>query len=232
LSGPLGLLYDVHGNLPALEAVLEDAQTQGVRRFLLGGDFTLFGPYPEETIKRLRSLGAAVWIRGNCERLTAAPDDAPDHAKAPVEAVRRALGPKLVRELAELPHQTLIDGRRYCHASPLSDEISFMPEPDGAAQEAEWLAGAEEHAVVFGHTHLPFRRTIAGGETELVNPGSVGLPFDGDQRAAWAILHEDGTFEHRRCGYDHEAAAAASRERHPGFGETIARRIEGAVFAV
>jgi diadenosine tetraphosphatase ApaH/serine/threonine PP2A family protein phosphatase len=86
--------------------------------------------------------------------------------------------------------------------------------------------------LVFGHTHLPFRRRSRDGQIELVNPGSVGMPFDGDTRAAWAILHPDGRIEHRRVGYDHEATAAASRERHPGFGQTIARRIEAARFDV
>ncbi len=229
MSGPLGLLYDVHGNLPALEAVLGDAETQGVRRFLLGGDYALFGPWPQETVARLRSLGAASWIRGNGERWTASPHEAPDQVQAAIEASRSALGPKLVRELADLPTQTLIDGRRFCHGSPLSDVISFMPEPGDPDDEREWLAGAEESTVVFGHTHLPFRRT-GPGDVELVNPGSVGMPFDGDTRAAYAILREDGTFEHRRVAYDHEAVAAASRERNPGFGETIDRRIERAIF--
>src|SRR4051795_7314816 len=63
----LGLVYDVHGNLGALEAVLADARRQGVNAFLLGGDYALFGPHPRETLERLRTLGAS-WIRGNGER--------------------------------------------------------------------------------------------------------------------------------------------------------------------
>ena len=72
IAGLLALLYDVHGNLPALEAVLEDAEAAGARRFRLGGDYALFGPYPAETVKRLRTLEGD-WIRGNGERWTAAP---------------------------------------------------------------------------------------------------------------------------------------------------------------
>jgi diadenosine tetraphosphatase ApaH/serine/threonine PP2A family protein phosphatase len=82
---------------------------------------------------------------------------------------------------------------------------------------------------VFGHTHLPFRRVSARG-IELINPGSVGMPFDGDPRAAYALLHDDGRVEHRRLAYDHEASAAAVRERFGGAGwtETVARRIASA----
>jgi diadenosine tetraphosphatase ApaH/serine/threonine PP2A family protein phosphatase len=229
VSKPLGLLYDVHGNLPALEAVLADAEAAGVRRFLLGGDYALFGPWPAETVELLDSLPAATWIRGNGERWTAAPGDAPEPAQDAVAAAREELGPAAVRRLAALPEQTLIDGRRFCHGSPLSDVISFLPEPD--PEEADWIAGARERTIVFGHTHLPFqRRSVTGAE--LVNPGSVGMPFDGDTRAAWAILQPDGSFDLRRVAYDHERTAAASRERHPGFGETIARRIEAARFDV
>ncbi len=57
-------LYDVHGNLPALEAVLEDARGAGAERFALGGDYALFGPWPAETVARLRELEPALWIRG------------------------------------------------------------------------------------------------------------------------------------------------------------------------
>ena len=87
-----------------------------------------------------------------------------------------------------------------------------------------------EPRLVFGHTHLPFRRVSAFGGTELVNPGSVGLPFDGDPRAAYALVAADAQVEHRRVAYDNGAAAARMRERWPGAGwaETVARRIEQA----
>ena len=78
----------------------------------------------------------------------------------------------------------------------------------------------QEARLVFGHTHLPFARTaaIAGRPVELVNPGSVGMPLDGDHRAAYALLHEDGTIEHRRVAYDHAEAVAALRERYGDSG--------------
>jgi diadenosine tetraphosphatase ApaH/serine/threonine PP2A family protein phosphatase len=227
---PVGLLYDIHGNLPALEAVLGDARRAGVESFVLGGDYALFGPWPAETVERLRALPEATWIRGNGERWTAAPDEAPDAVRDALDASRRELGEDTVAELAGLPEQTTIAGARICHGSPVSDVRSFLPEP--ADDEAELLDGVGEPLVVFGHTHLPFQRPSRDGSTRLVNPGSVGMSFDRDRRAAWAILHPDGRVEHRRVAYDHDAVAAASRERNPSFGETVARRIEAARFDV
>jgi diadenosine tetraphosphatase ApaH/serine/threonine PP2A family protein phosphatase len=223
----LGLIYDVHGNLPALEAVLADAREAGAERFVLGGDYALFGAWPEETILRLRELDAE-WIRGNGERWTAAPQEAPDQVQGAIERCRELMGEELVSQLAALPETFTVDGVLYCHGSPRSDVQSFLPSP--AEDEAELLLGVEAERVVFGHTHLAFQRR-AGGGIELLNPGSVGMPFDGDPRAAYALLAGGGDIEHRRVEYDHERSAEAIRERGEGrFGEVVARRIAGARF--
>jgi diadenosine tetraphosphatase ApaH/serine/threonine PP2A family protein phosphatase len=221
----LALLYDVHGNLPALEAVLADAEVAGAQRFLLGGDYALFGAWPVETVERLRGLEAD-WIRGNGERWTAAPEEAPEPVRGAIAVCRELLGERLVAELAALPETLSAEGTLYCHGSPVSDVRSFLPEP--AEDEAELLRGVEARRLVFGHTHLAFVRTAGG--IELVNPGSVGMPFDGDHRAAYALAHPDGRVEHRRVAYDHEASAAAVRERLGEPGELPARRIEQARF--
>jgi predicted phosphodiesterase len=207
----LAVIYDVHGNLAALEAVLDDARGAGAETFLLGGDYALFGPWPAETVAALRSLPDATWIRGNVDRWCAFPDsDSIDELVArAVTDCAGALGPELTAGLGALPEQTVIDGVRYCHASPLSDLRSFLPDP--GLDDDEMLAGASERRIVFGHTHLQFRRTGEDG-IELVNPGSVGLPMDGDHRAAYALVAPDGTLELRRVGYDHAASAAALRE--------------------
>jgi predicted phosphodiesterase len=225
------VIFDVHGNLAALEAVLRDADAQGCDSFLLGGDYALFGPQPRETVERLDSLGAE-WIRGNGERWTANPLKAPDDdvVQGAIGASRAELGDDLLARLANLPEQTVRDGARYCHASPVSDVRSFLPEPGD--DEEELLEGVEERRLVFGHTHLPFRREARG--IELVNPGSVGMPFDGDTRAAYAVVGDDGRLEHRRVEYDSPAEAARLvRERFgQGWTDTVARRIQQASFAV
>jgi predicted phosphodiesterase len=226
----LAVLYDVHGNLPALETVLADAGERGVRRFVLGGDYALFGAWPVETLARLHELDA-VWIRGNGERWTARPQDAPDVVQDAIAACREALGEEELGRLATLPVSHREGTTRYWHGSPLSDVRSFMPTPD--EDEAELLEDVAEARLVFGHTHLPFRRIAMRGErpVELVNPGSVGMPFDGDPRAAYALIAPDGGVEHRRLPYDHRASAAAVRERFAGeWTQTVARRIEEARF--
>ncbi len=231
----LGLLYDVHGNLPALEAVLADAATAGVDRWLLGGDYALFGGWPQETVELLQTLPAATWIRGNGERWTADPSQAPDDStvQGAIGAAQELLGPGLVASLAALPESAALDdGGRAWHGSPLSDVRSFPPEP--SPEDAELLNGASEPRLIFGHTHVPFARTDAATGIVLVNPGSAGMPFDGNPRASWALLRDDGTIEHRRTRYDHASAARHVREIARGevWGEVAAKRIERAQFVV
>jgi diadenosine tetraphosphatase ApaH/serine/threonine PP2A family protein phosphatase len=220
------LLYDVHGNLPALEAVLADAERRGAERYVLGGDYALFGGWPADTVERLGELEGALWIRGNGERWTADPDAAPDNPVVPgaIAAARAALAPELVQWLARLPALAADRGALICHGSPPSDVRSFLPEP--ADDETELLAGVTHRRVIFGHTHLPFRRV--GGGIELINPGSVGMPFDGDTRAAYALVHKDRRVEHRRVEYDHAASAAKVRAIGEPWAQVVARRIERA----
>jgi diadenosine tetraphosphatase ApaH/serine/threonine PP2A family protein phosphatase len=220
----VALLYDVHGNLPALEAVLEDAREAGTERFLLGGDYALFGAWPRETVERLQELEAE-WIRGNGERWTAAPEEAPEPVRGAIARCREMLGEKLVTELADLPETLSREGTLYCHGSPTSDVRSFLPEPGD--DEAELLLGVEAERIVFGHTHFAFSRK-AGGGIELVNPGSVGMPFDRDPRAAWALVRPGGGIEQRRVEYDHRASAAAVRDALGDAGDLPARRLEQA----
>ncbi|HZI91795.1 MAG TPA: metallophosphoesterase family protein [Thermoleophilaceae bacterium] len=221
-----GLMYDVHGNLPALEAVLEDARD--VDRWLLGGDYTLFGAWPVETAARLRELDAT-WIRGNGERWTASPSDAPEPVQGAIAWCAERLGDDFVAVMAALPESWRAEDTLFCHGSPRSDVESFLPEPGD--DESELLVGlpASVRSIVFGHTHLAFARESVGG-LELANPGSVGMPFDGDHRAAYAVIGEGGEVEHRRVAYDHQASADAIRERIGEAGEQAARRVERAAF--
>jgi diadenosine tetraphosphatase ApaH/serine/threonine PP2A family protein phosphatase len=229
------LLYDIHGNLPALEAVLEDAERAGATSYLLGGDYALFGAWPVETLDRLEGLDA-VWLRGNGERWTAKPAGAPDREPlvGALRECRRLLSPARVASLAALPFDFSHDGRGggtlFCHASPRSDVIGFEPEP--ADDEADQLAGVAERRVVAGHTHIQFRRQSAVAGVELVNPGSVGLPLDGDTRAAYALQDPDGGIELRRVEYDVGHSALTVRARFGPWAETVARRLEQAALVL
>jgi diadenosine tetraphosphatase ApaH/serine/threonine PP2A family protein phosphatase len=225
----VGLIYDVHGNLDALDAVLADAGEVGVGRFVLGGDYALFGLRPAEAVERLRGLNARM-IRGNVDRWTAHPHEAPDDAvlQDAIAECRAQLGERVVADLAALPEWLADDARvRFSHGSPISDVRSFGPEPGD--DDEELLGGHGEPLQVFGHTHVQFERAGPGG-IRLVNPGSVGMPMDGESRAAWAILHDDGLVEPRRVAYDFEAVVAALREVGAPWAERSARRIELAQF--
>jgi putative phosphoesterase len=219
----LGLLYDIHGNLPALEEVLADAERVGVDRWLLGGDYGTPSPWPLETLERLRQLENATWIRGNGERwLREPPLDRPEVMRS-YERFLGGLPEQEIEWLYSLPEQAELDGVLYVHGSPLSDVESFAPQPQDG--EARLLDGVRDRVVVFGHSHQQFQRPGPEGAT-LVNPGSVGMPLDGDRRAAWGVSRVPGEVEFRRCEYDVARAAAGYRAMSGEFGEFAARRIE------
>jgi diadenosine tetraphosphatase ApaH/serine/threonine PP2A family protein phosphatase len=209
----LALLYDIHGNLPALEAVLDDASGRGVERWLLGGDMAPFGAWPTQTVARLRELDDAVWIRGNTERWLVDPLPATEPMAAAVQACRDDLGDAVADELGALPENARIDAQTMAwHGSPVSDMRSFMPEP--GEDEDDLLEGVTDRRLVFGHTHLQFQREATRDGIDLLNPGSVGIPLDGDHRAAYGLIAPDGTVELRRVEYDWRASAQALRDRH------------------
>jgi predicted phosphodiesterase len=223
--GPTAVLYDVHGNLAALEAVLAEAERAGADSYLLGGDYATFGPWPRETAELLETLAAIVRIRGNVERWLLEKPDVPPSAEplvtAAVAAARDSLGRELVERLYGLPEHGELDGMLICHGSPVSDVQTFAPQPE--AGEARMLDGVSERTLVFGHSHRQFRRPGPNG-TQLVNPGSVGAPLDGDPRAAWA-LYTDGEIDLRRTAYDVERAAAQMRT-YGDWATPIVHRIE------
>ena len=217
----LGVLYDIHGNVPALERVLAEADELGIDRWLLGGDYGTPSPWPFETLARLRELPNATWIRGNGERwLVEPPLDRPEVMEV-YDLFRGGIPDDEVQTLFNLPPQAELEGILFVHGSPLSDVDSFPPEP--GEDDERLLAGVHDRTITFGHSHQQFRRPGPNG-TDLVNPGSVGMPLDGDVRSAWATW--DGDFEFRRTEYDVERAAAAYRSMGGDFGEFAAKRIE------
>ena len=217
----LAVLYDIHGNLPALEAVLADAEAAGADAYLLGGDYASWSPWSLETLELLRSLPQTTWIRGNGERwLREPPLDRPEVMDV-YDTFRGSYDEELVDWLYNLPAQTELDGVLYVHGSPISDVESFPPQR--SADDERMLAGVHDRTVVFGHSHQQFRRPGPNG-TVLVNPGSAGMPLDGDVRGAWATW--DGDFEFRRTEYDVAKAAAGYRSLGGEFAEFAATRIE------
>jgi predicted phosphodiesterase len=216
----LAVLYDIHGNTDALGEVLAEAERLGADRYLLGGDYGTPSPAPLETLDRLKQLPNATWIRGNGERwLRDPPLDRPEVMQT-YDLFAGGLPDDVVEWLYRLPTQAELDGVLYVHGSPVSDVESFAPRPQEA--EEELLGGVHDRTIVFGHSHQQFRRPGPAG-TDLLNPGSVGMPLDGDRRAAWATWN--GDFELRRTEYDVERAAAAYRTMGGDFGEFAANRI-------
>ncbi len=217
----LAVLYDIHGNLVALDEVLKDSEAAGADAYLLGGDFASWSPWPHETIDRLRGLPNTTWIRGNGERwLREPPADRPDVAEE-LREIDSGLGPD-EGWLSSLQARVELDGVLYVHGSPLSDVESFPAEP---GDKDEWmLDGVRDKTVVFGHSHLQFRRPGPNGTT-LINPGSAGMPLDGDVRAAYALRDDDGEFEFRRVEYDIERAAQAWDKMPGSFGSFAGQRL-------
>ncbi|MBJ7354852.1 MAG: metallophosphoesterase family protein [Thermoleophilaceae bacterium] len=233
----IALLYDIHGNDHALEAVIADATDAGTDAWLLGGDYCLMGAQPAAVLDRLEGLPAdTIWLRGNTERWVAHPeaDDIPiESIRDAALFVQGAIGPDSVKELAALPDvlgDVPFDGAEntvFCHASPDSDMLGFTDQPADTDAEAA-TSKFEANTIVCGHTHIQFAREV--GVVEVVNPGSVGLPFDGDRRAAYALLAPDGSFELRRVDYDFEAALDAAGELEGAWAELARTRLLNAQY--
>jgi|SRR5579884_3714544 len=185
-------LYDVHGNLPALEAVL--AQLGDEDLVVVGGD-VVGGAFPSECVERLRGLGArALWLRGNAERELVEPAAGP--AGPPpeeLERMRSALTREQVDFLYGLPPRVELDvdglGRvLFCHATPWNDLDIVTPlTPD--SRLVRIVEGVEADVVVAGHTHIQDDRLVGG--IRWVNAGSVGMPYEEADGAFWALLGSD-----------------------------------------
>ena len=194
-------LYDIHGNIDALEAVLAASPDPDV--VVVGGD-AVPGPFARATLARLEALPAR-WIRGNGEREVA--EGADDFA-----AITAAeLGEARARELGTLPLTVEIDGVLYCHASPRRDD-EMLTRLSPEERWAEALGGVDVALVVGGHTHQQDDRVVGG--VRFINAGSVGLPYEGDGAARWLWV-ADGVPELRRTAYD--AAAAGARMLAAGW---------------
>jgi putative phosphoesterase len=196
-------LYDIHGNLPALEAVLKELDADTV---VVGGDCAS-GPMPAETLDLLRSLPLPVhFVRGNADRVLDL-DGIPEPNRSARLWVAERLGEERLRFLRELPLDVFVEGVRFCHGAPGSDtEVITRMTPAGRLRRL--LSGVEERMVVCGHTHVQFDRVLGG--VRVVNAGSVGAPYEAEPAAYWAEIGPVVRF--RRTDYDVEAAAARIRD--------------------
>ncbi len=208
---------DTHGNLPALDAVLEDMSRRGpFDHVLMAGDLVAGGPYPAETLAAIRAMNIPV-VLGNTDYYLIRE---PGAADAPVLSAEEEamdawaaerIGPEGLAYLRALPRRYHLPGPAggllMVHANPdnLEDEIS--PDED-EHRLAERLSGVEAGVLLFGHLHIAYQRRL--GPLLLVDTASVGFPRDGDHRAAWSEIHHDDTGWHaaiHRVPYDMEAVA-------------------------
>ncbi len=195
--------YDVHGNLPALDAVLAESDVVAADAVVFGGDL-LWGPWPAECLERADSLGDRThFVRGNCETLVLESASA-DHSWA-----RDRLDEEHLTRISRWPSALSLDvdglgPTLFCHATPRSEEEILTPE----SAESEWrdaLARVTQRTVVCGHTHLQFDFSVTG--RRVVNPGSVGAPTV--RPVAWWALLGAGV-ELRTSAYDTEGAIEAA----------------------
>ncbi|MGH2977911.1 MAG: metallophosphoesterase family protein [Gaiellaceae bacterium] len=202
-------LYDIHGNLAALEAVLAEVPTDAT--ILVGGDICAGGEHPSETLARLRGLGDRVrWLRGNADRELHPAED----GLAPADFLAKArseLSEEEIEFLHGLPPTQRIGDVLYCHASPRND-LDIFTERTPEERIAVLFDGLDVPTVVCGHTHTQYERTVAG--VRVVNAGSVGMPYEEEPGAYWLL-----DLEHRRTPYEGAELAATREEAVAEFTE-------------
>jgi putative phosphoesterase len=210
----IAALYDIHGNRDALEAVLADVEGERPDIVLIGGDVVL-GPFPRETLDLLDGLGGqTLFIRGNTDRMLVAPPVEPTGPSPWPERqawVRGQLTDEQLARFSDLSDTTVIDvgglgDVLFCHGSPRSDE-EIVTRATPPERLSEILSGVEQRVVVCGHTHVQFDRVVGG--VRVVNAGSVGMPYEAEAGAYWALLGPE--VELHRTAYDLERAASAIR---------------------
>jgi predicted phosphodiesterase len=198
-------LYDVHGNAPALKAVLEEVERDAPDLVVFGGDLT-WGSLPRETLALVRALEIPVrFVRGNADRMVGVETE----GRGPWMTSQHTAEDVAFLAGFEPTVSVDVDGlgpTRFCHGSPRSDE-ECVTEQTPAERVREFMAGVDEKVVVTGHVHLRYDRDIEG--VRLLSPGSVGLPYGDVPAAYWALLGP--AVEFRRTSYDVDAAVAAMR---------------------
>ncbi|MBK8901179.1 MAG: metallophosphoesterase family protein [Anaerolineaceae bacterium] len=223
----IAAVYDIHGNLPALQAVLQDVKREAVECVVVGGD-VVAGPLPNETLQLLQSVTIPTqFIRGNAEsellRVLAGEEPGGLSERADEEAfwLAKTLTPEHKQFVAGWPTAVTLEvagwGKvLFCHATPHSD-IQVFTRLTPEEKLVSWFKGLNTSLVVCGHTHMQFERTV--GDVCVVNAGSVGMPF-GRTGADWLLL--DGEIALQHTDYDLEQAAAQIRQSNYPDAESFA----------
>jgi putative phosphoesterase len=209
-------LNDIHGNLPALEAVLHDVREAGVDQVVVGGD-VVPGPMTREVLACLYGLEIPVrFLYGNCEAAVLEAmvgrdyPTVPEHHRRLIRWTAEHLREEYGKQLASWPKTVRLDMAGigtvvFCHGTPRDeDEIFTKLTPEDRLRPIFQPLGAD--VVVCGHTHMQFDRMVGG--VRIVNAGSVGMPF-GERGANWLLLGPNVQLRH--TSYDFEAAAARMR---------------------
>jgi putative phosphoesterase len=204
-------LYDLHGNLPALEAVLLEIPAEAT--IVVGGDVCAGGTHPSETLERLRVLERVLWVRGNADRELTPGEKGLAPAEV-IEATRAALTGEQIAFLHGLPPTVQIGGTLFCHATPRND-VDIFTERTPEERIADLFADVDADVVVCGHTHTQFERTIAG--KRVINSGSVGMPYEDAPGAYWTL-----DLMHRNTEYDGAEPPKLGREEAISRFESIA----------
>lgn len=194
----VGLLSDIHGNLPALEAVLEDMPA--VDRILCAGDVVGYNPWPAECVDRIREVADATVI-GNHDRHVHDPGEynANSMATAGLEYAREQLSETQLEWLADLPRKHWFSETEFLLVHDHPQIVDKYVRPEEFRNLPRYLD--DERGAVLGHTHIQHSETAAG--RLLLNPGSVGQPRDGNPDAAYAVLDVDSwDVDLRRVSYD------------------------------
>lgn len=223
----IAAIYDIHGNLPALEAAFEEISEAGVDQIVVGGD-VLPGPMPRETIAFLQNLSIPThFIYGNGEVAVLEqmagrePIAVPEQYRPIIRWTAEQLGPEHQRWMTSWPKtlRVALPGLSkvlFCHATPRSDNEIFT-RVTAEEQVLPAFAGVNESVVICGHTHMQFDRTV--GSIRVVNAGSVGMPF-GAPGAYWLLLGPD--IQLRRTLYDLSQAAERIRRTNYPQAESFA----------